>query len=71
MLFAGTGYQVVIYDIVQEQIANALEDIKQQFNRLESDKLLRGSLTAQQQFSLIKGLFFIKKRHVLRVSSNF
>lgn len=55
MLFAGTGYQVVIYDIVQEQIANALEDIKQQFNRLESDKLLRGSLTAQQQFSLIKG----------------
>ncbi|RZF44875.1 hypothetical protein LSTR_LSTR004500 [Laodelphax striatellus] len=53
MLFAAAGYNVTLYDILPEQIETALVDLKDQLTKLEQKKLLRGTLTAKQQYSLI------------------
>lgn len=55
MIFASVGYKVSIYDIVDSQVENALKQAEAQLKSLEERGLLRGTLTAEQQFSCISG----------------
>ncbi|KAK6633830.1 hypothetical protein RUM43_001423 [Polyplax serrata] len=54
MLFAGAGYNVVVYDIESNQLESALVDVKEQLSTHESRGMLRGHLSAKQQYELIK-----------------
>lgn len=60
MLFASVGYSVVLYDSVPTQIENALKETEKELKSLEAKGLLRGKLTASQQFALISGTTDIK-----------
>jgi len=55
MLFAGAGFEVCLYDVESQQVSSALEDISKQLHHLESIGMLRGKLSADQQFNLVKG----------------
>lgn len=61
MLFAGAGYQVQIFDIVPQQIENALKHIRTELNSLQTNGILRGTLTAEQQFNCITGTTDLKE----------
>ncbi|XP_008578960.1 PREDICTED: lambda-crystallin homolog isoform X2 [Galeopterus variegatus] len=55
MLFASGGFKVKLYDIEQEQITNALENIRKEMKLLEQSGSLKGSLSVEEQLSLISG----------------
>ncbi|KAH0625121.1 hypothetical protein JD844_033257 [Phrynosoma platyrhinos] len=61
MVFASGGFQVKLYDIVQEQVTKALENISKQMKELEKTGMLKGSLKADQQLSLITGCTDLKE----------
>ena len=55
MLFASGGFKVKLYDIEQQQITDALENIRKEMKSLEQSGSLKGSLSAERQLSLISG----------------
>lgn len=53
MLFAGAGYNVSLYDENPQQVISALAEIEKQLDFLETNKILRGQLSAKEQFQLV------------------
>uniref|UniRef100_A0ABI7YSF9 3-hydroxyacyl-CoA dehydrogenase NAD binding domain-containing protein n=1 Tax=Felis catus TaxID=9685 RepID=A0ABI7YSF9_FELCA len=74
MLFASGGFRVKLYDIEQQQVTNALENIRKEMMFLEQSGSLKGSLGAQDQLSLISGCLNIQEAvegalHIQKTSS--
>lgn len=61
MLFASVGYDVCLYDNKQEQLSDALKEIQRQLSNLETSGLLKGKLTAAEQFKCIRGVTNLKE----------
>ncbi|XP_041462515.1 lambda-crystallin homolog [Lytechinus variegatus] len=55
MIFASAGYNVTIFDIEPSQVSNALKLIKEQLEELTASGMLRGTLSAEAQYALLKG----------------
>ncbi|XP_067842185.1 lambda-crystallin homolog [Heptranchias perlo] len=53
MVFASAGYRVNLYDVVQQQVTFAIENIRQQLNELERTGMLRGTCKPEEQMLLI------------------
>ncbi|KAF4787656.1 Lambda-crystallin like protein [Turdus rufiventris] len=53
MVFAAGGFKVKLYDIAQQQLMSALENIRQQMKDMEKLGVLKGTLSAEQQLALI------------------
>ena len=53
MLFAASGYKVVMYDIEKSQLEQAMLVVEKQLLDLQRQGLLRGTLSAAEQFALI------------------
>ncbi|KAI5245312.1 lambda-crystallin homolog [Manis pentadactyla] len=61
MLFASGGFKVKLYDIEQQQVTDALENIGKEMKLLEQSGYLKGSLGAEEQLSLISACWNIQE----------
>uniref|UniRef100_A0A8C5SKW5 3-hydroxyacyl-CoA dehydrogenase NAD binding domain-containing protein n=1 Tax=Laticauda laticaudata TaxID=8630 RepID=A0A8C5SKW5_LATLA len=61
MVFASGGFQVKLYDAVEAQVTKSLKKIGEQMKELETAEMLKGSLTADQQITLISGCTDLKE----------
>ncbi|XP_012664967.2 lambda-crystallin homolog [Otolemur garnettii] len=55
MLFASGGFKVKLYDVEQQQITDALDNIRKELTLLGQSGSLKGSLSAEEQLALISG----------------
>jgi len=55
MIFASEGFNVVLFDVDQNQVTKAIQDIKSELVQFEEAGTLRGSLTAAAQAEMISG----------------
>jgi len=55
MIFASAGYKVTLFDIDENQVAKALENIATELIQFEKDGVIRGTLSAEAQTNLISG----------------
>lgn len=53
MLFVSVGYKVSLYDVVPSAVDSALKLISDELQDLEKNGLLRGTLSAKEQISLV------------------
>ncbi|XP_007903767.1 lambda-crystallin homolog isoform X1 [Callorhinchus milii] len=54
-VFSSAGYTVRLYDVVQQQVDSAIQDIRHQLNELEKNGMLRGTSKPEEQMALISG----------------
>ncbi|XP_075448409.1 lambda-crystallin homolog isoform X2 [Ascaphus truei] len=60
MVFASGGFRVKLYDIVQQQVSTAIEDIRKQMEELKKSGMLRGNLSVEEQMALVSGCSDLK-----------
>jgi len=56
MLFAASGYEVKLYDSEPQVVARALDDVLVQLKSIGSAGMLRGQLSATEQYQRIAGV---------------
>ncbi|XP_077601577.1 lambda-crystallin homolog [Crocuta crocuta] len=61
MLFASGGFRVRLYDVEQQQVTSALENIRKEMAFLERSGCLKGRLSAEEQGSLVSGCLDIRE----------
>jgi L-gulonate 3-dehydrogenase len=60
MIFTSVGYEVHLYDVSRDQIDQSIRLVQQTLKEMEQEKVLKGKLSADQQFSLVRPAYDLK-----------